>query len=95
MMKTTTRKPAGPKPRTIPKAAVKVCDAGHRQGPRYKPGGYCGACSLAKREADRAEALRNDPIPIPEEMTMRCGDGTVITYRIPRGMRPARRRGRR
>jgi hypothetical protein len=90
-----TTKTAGPKPRTIPKTAVKVCEAGHRVAARWKPGDFCGPCFRAKREADEIEALRNDPIPIPDDMVMRCGDGSVITYRIPRGLRRAGRRGRR
>ena len=98
-----TTKAAGPKPRTIPKAAPRFCGGGHRMSTAWKVGQPCWQCDQAERAralADPAvaraqrEAAMAEIGPIPDEMTMRCGDGTVISYRIPRGLRP-RRKGRR
>lgn len=98
----TPRKSPGPKPRTVPRAATKVCDAGHRQGLRWKPGDFCGPCHRAAylaEQAERAIAEREGWAavlgPPPAAMTIRCGDGSTITYTIPRGMGPARKRRRR
>jgi hypothetical protein len=100
--RTTSRakpKDYGPKPRTIPKRAVKVCPAGHRQTARWRPGDACLRC-----ERDRLEAIRSYDAaterrrweaelgPPPAVMTIRTGDGKTITHRIPKGMaRRARR----
>lgn len=103
-MKPTTKPPrkTGPKPRTTPRPATKVCDAGHRQGPRWKAGSYCHECWMAQKAIDDAEQARIDREgwaavlgPPPAELTMRCGDGTVIVHKIPRGMGPARKTRRR
>jgi hypothetical protein len=98
----TTLKTAAPKPRTIPKKAPKVCDAGHAVGPKWRPGQFCGHCHREKfleQQAIEARAEREgwDAVlgPIPDVMVLRSGDGlSVQRFAIPRGMRP-RKRGRR
>jgi hypothetical protein len=85
----------------VPKAALKFCSGGHRQTSKYRPGDACYPCLTAERDrlmADPDIAARHRAAelaklgPIPEAMTMRCGDGTVITYRLPAHCQRKRRR---
>lgn len=98
----TPRKTSGPKPRTVPRAATKVCEAGHKVGDRWRPGDFCGPCYQAKHLADQAEAARLERIgwqagigPIPDSLVMRAGTGEVITCSIPKHLRAIRKRRRR
>lgn len=96
---TNPPKQAGPKPRTVARRPARLCDLGHKVGPKWKSGDWCPECyKIRKAEADAAKAkaekegwaaVIGEP---PEDMTMRCGDDTVITFSIPRNLR---RRGRR
>jgi hypothetical protein len=91
-MKARTTKATRPVPRTIPKAAPKVCRGGHRQNSKWREGDDCWQCD----QADKARAL-NDPAvaaayraeklaelpPLPDTFVM-----AGVTYRA----RPPRRR---
>ena len=102
-MKARAKKVAGPKPRTVPKKAAKVCGAGHRQGSWWKPGDYCSSCAMeqAAREGAAAAARERRAAmlelgPAPEELVMRDHAGNVVAVAsIPRGLRPKRRLGSR
>lgn len=98
----TTKKRAAPKPRTIPKKAPRFCDGGNRMSTAWKVGQLCWQCDQAEKaralaDPSYARAAREAAMaeigPIPEVLTMRCGDGTVIRHAIPKGLRPGRRKG--
>lgn len=93
-----------PKPRTVPKAAVKVCARGHRQSVHWQPMIGCSACGLYDEASER---IRNHNSrrereewakahPCPPVLTMMItSTGRVLTFSIPKHlMRPRRRRGR-
>jgi hypothetical protein len=89
-----TPKPYGPKPRTRPRPPTKICHAGHRQSQRWKPDHGCLQCQLAQLERERADLGAADRLrwqqelgPPPAELSIPTGDGSVVTYGLPRGMR--------
>lgn len=90
-MQTKTNRPRAP--RTVPKPAVRYCEAGHRQ-----PTGRAKilGCLTCDRAAIEAQQLHDDtaPLVIPDVLIMRCGTGEIITCGLPRGMkkRPSKRR---
>lgn len=83
----TPKKTAGPKPRTVARAAKKPprrqpCHLGHP--------GYADACSICDEisTASFQETIRNPPAV----MVIRCRDGSPPTYyRVPKHARRVRR----
>lgn len=95
----TPKKAAGPKPRTLPKRAVRVCAEGHRQSQRWKPADGCTKCATerdaVRRAANAVEERRRwqeELGPAPAELTIACGDGGLVVFSAVPGRR--RRRGR-
>jgi hypothetical protein len=87
----------GPKPRTVAKAPVRRCQAGHKQAPTWTTRQPCFKCEEA-RAREELERRALPPLgPVPDVLRVRVVDtGRVITYAIPphlqrRGPRPRRR----
>ncbi|MFL6864049.1 MAG: hypothetical protein ACJ8DZ_13730 [Allosphingosinicella sp.] len=81
----------------------RLCDKGHRVPSGTRANDPCPICAahvaLAAREllsaAGAAQERRywEDQLgPPPESLVIRCGDGTALTFKPPRGFRPGRRR---
>lgn len=100
MGRTSQPKKAGPKPRTVKKAApLPRCIRGHTQARGWAHPAPCYYCNRADEKAleglspaEYRERRRSDLGlgPVPDVMTMRTGDGQLISF----DARPRRRRGR-
>jgi hypothetical protein len=107
MPKPKAKKVAGPKPRTVPKKAPKLCLRGHRVASKWQPGDDCWQCEADERRRldAAASAAANTAYraqkaaelgPLPDDLVLRDHLGRIVsTTRFPRGLRMARRPGTR